>query len=140
MLLPGVSDTETLDALTKLCGDVALHDLTAGGGDYNRSRVPVMDAAMTRQLPAGRALVLRAGTSPLIVTLPMVWNDPACKRARSLAASVAAQRAAVPAPRPVPALTGTVHIPELTSVAVAPASDGDHGDDVRMPWDAGVIE
>jgi hypothetical protein len=37
---------------------------------------------MIRQLPAGRALVVRGGCSPVIARLPMAWHDPAYRRAR----------------------------------------------------------
>jgi type IV secretion system protein VirD4 len=149
MLLPGVSDTETLTAFSELCGDVALHDRTAGGGDYNRTRVPIMDAAMIRQLPARCALVLRAGLSPLIVRLPMVWDDPACKRARRAAATAVAEQAAgqaaVHGRRQVPAVT-PARVPELAGAAApaaappAPAAAAGDSAQPSYPWRPGTIE
>jgi hypothetical protein len=36
---------------------------------------------MIRQLPAGHALVIRGGYSPVIARLPMVWKDPLYRHA-----------------------------------------------------------
>jgi type IV secretion system protein VirD4 len=154
MLLPGVDDTDTLDAFAKLCGEVALHDRTAGGGDWNRARVPIMDAAMIRQMPssarARHALALRGGLSPLIVRLPMVWDDSACKRATRAARRPAVQPATVPAaitpalrlalpagPGPAPAAPDLAR--ERVTVAAEPARDpvtipGDR--EPAYPWSA----
>jgi type IV secretion system protein VirD4 len=144
MLLPGVDDTETLEAFSRLCGEVALHDRTSGG-DWNRARVPIMDAAMIRQMPssgrARHALALRGGLSPLIVRLPMVWHDNACKKATRAARHPAVQPAAVPAaiapalrlalppgPGPVPAAS------ELAGERVTVAAEPDR-EPVTVPAD-----
>src|SRR5262249_10723970 len=63
------------------------------------TRHPVMTPDMIRQLPAGRALIIRGGMSPVIGRLPVAWKDPAYARARrhGHAAAVLA------VPRPLPA-------------------------------------
>jgi type IV secretion system protein VirD4 len=151
MLLPGVGDTDTLDAFSKLCGEIALHDRTAGGGDYNRTRVPIMDPSMIRQLPGApgpvHALVLRAGLSPLIARLPMVWDDKACKRARRAAVRAAARRAAVTAPRALPQVTAPARVPELTGACTAdtaapagPETAVHDGENRMFAWERGAYE
>jgi type IV secretion system protein VirD4 len=76
--LPGISDTETLMAASTLCGTAAVRER---GQDYG-TRHPVMTSEMIRQLPAGLALVIRGGHSPVIARLPMCWKDPLYRAAR----------------------------------------------------------
>ena len=51
-------------------------------GSDNFAAVPVMDEAMIRQLPRGRALLLRNNLSPVIVRAGRVWDDPLYKLLR----------------------------------------------------------
>jgi type IV secretory pathway TraG/TraD family ATPase VirD4 len=76
--LPGVSDTETLTAASTLCGTAAVRER----GQNHSTRHPVMTPEMIRQLPAGHALVVRGGHSPVIARLPMCWKDPLYRAAR----------------------------------------------------------
>jgi type IV secretion system protein VirD4 len=76
--LPGITDTKTLEAASKLCGQAAF---TEHGKDHT-SRHEVATPDMIRQLPARFALVIRGGCAPVIARLPAAWNDPAYKRAR----------------------------------------------------------
>jgi type IV secretion system protein VirD4 len=76
--LPGISDTETLMAASTLCGTAAVRER----GQDHSSRHPVMTPEMIRQLPAGHALVVRGGHSPVIARLPMCWKDPLYRAAR----------------------------------------------------------
>jgi len=78
VFLPGITDTRTLDAASKLCGQAAY---TERGQDHH-SRHDVATPDMVRQLPPGFALVIRGGCSPVIARLPRAWNDPAYRRAR----------------------------------------------------------
>jgi type IV secretion system protein VirD4 len=89
--LPGISDPDTLDAASRLCGTASMAD-SGGCG-----RHPIMAAEMVRQLPDRCALVLRGGLSPVVARLPMVWKDPLYKRAMRAARRPAVQPAAVPA-------------------------------------------
>jgi type IV secretion system protein VirD4 len=76
--LPGTSDPDTLEAASLLCGAAAMKE---HGQDFH-SRHPVMTPEMIRQLPAGYALIIRGGYSPVIARLPMVWKDPLYRGAR----------------------------------------------------------
>jgi hypothetical protein len=78
ILLPGISDPDTLTAASTLCGTAAVRER---GQDHN-TRHPVMTPEMIRQLPAGCALVIRGGHSPVIARLPMCWKDPRYRAAR----------------------------------------------------------
>ena len=78
------------------------------GQDFH-SRHPVMTPEMIRQLPAGYALVIRGGQSPVIARLPMVWKDPAYRQARRARQAIARLTAC---PRPS---TGTSPTPSPTT-------------------------
>jgi hypothetical protein len=63
-----------------------------------------MSPEMICQLPAGRALVIRGGHSPVIARLPMCWKDPLYRHARRGGQAIARLLpAAGPAARHVPA-------------------------------------
>jgi type IV secretion system protein VirD4 len=85
--LPGISDTNTLDAASALCGTTPMKE-TRTVFEHHRdqhdpyARHPIMTPDMIRQLPARYALIVRGGVSPVIARLPMAWTDPAYKRAR----------------------------------------------------------
>jgi type IV secretory pathway TraG/TraD family ATPase VirD4 len=109
--LPGITDTRTLEAASKLCGHAAF---TEHGKDHT-SRHEIASADMIRQLPARFALVIRGGAAPVIARLPAAWNDRAYKRAsrrgQAIAALIAAPAAAqaqpvLPLQRPGPARPG----------------------------------
>ena len=77
-VLPGVTDPETLRTVSQACGSIQM--LHYGGENY--TSVPVMDEAMVRQLPRGRALLLRNNCSPVIIRAGRVWDDPLFKLLR----------------------------------------------------------
>jgi type IV secretion system protein VirD4 len=85
--LPGISDTNTLDAASALCGTTPMKE-TRTVFEHHRdqhdpyARHPIMTPDMIRQLPARYALIVRGGMSPVIARLPMAWTDAAYKRAR----------------------------------------------------------
>ena len=74
-ILPGVTDPETLRAVSQACGSVHMKH----PGSDNYASVPVMDEAMIRQLPSGYALLLRNNRSPVIIRAGRVWDDPLYK-------------------------------------------------------------
>jgi type IV secretory pathway TraG/TraD family ATPase VirD4 len=76
--LPGISDPDTLATASTLCGTAAVRER----GQDHHTRHPVMTPEMIRQLPAGRALVVRGGHSPVIARLLMCWKDPLYRAAR----------------------------------------------------------
>jgi type IV secretion system protein VirD4 len=96
VLLPGISDTRTLEAAAQLCGQAAFRE--HGQSWYSRYDVATPD--MIRQLPRGHALVVRGGLSPVIAKLPRAWKHPAYRRAQQAGLAVAAIT-----PAPVPALS-----------------------------------
>jgi hypothetical protein len=92
VILGGVTDADTLDALSRLCGEVALR--TRARTRYEDSRrghtvsykdVRVLPPALLRTLPEWRALVLRTNLSPVIVRLRMAWRRRDYRRARQMA-------------------------------------------------------
>ena len=103
VFLPGITDTKTLDAASKLCGQAAYTER----GQEHHTRHDVATPDMIRQLPAGFALVIRGGYSPVVARLPRAWKDSAYRRARRRGRAVAAL---TPAPPPAalagPALAG----------------------------------
>ena len=99
MLLPGISDTKTLDMASKLCGQAAYRER----GQEHHSRADVMTQDMIRQLPNGYELVIRGGLSPVIARVPLAWKDWTYRLARARGTAVA----------PVQAVTSDV-TPDLT--------------------------
>ena len=95
VFLPGITDTTTLDAASKLCGQASWK---VRGQDH-ATRHDVATPDMIRQLPAGFALVIRGGCAPVIARLPRAWKNPAYRRARRLGQLPAepAETAAYPA-------------------------------------------
>ena len=90
VFLPGITDTTTLDAASKLCGQAAWKIR----GHYHATWHDIATPDMVRQLPAGFALVIRGGYAPVVARLPRAWNNPAYKRVRR-AGPVARGRAQV---------------------------------------------
>jgi type IV secretion system protein VirD4 len=101
MLLTGVTDPDTLDSFSKLCGEVSmrLHDHT------QHSRHRVMEPDMISRLPKGCALLVRGGFAPVIAHLALIWHDRLYKQARWAAkrAAVLTPAAQHPVLGPVPA-------------------------------------
>jgi type IV secretion system protein VirD4 len=95
--LPGISDTDTLDAASALCGSTPMKETRTIFEQHRDQhdpydRHPIMTPDMIRQLPTRYALIVRGGMSPVIARLPMAWNDRAYKRAHR-AGQAAARRA-----------------------------------------------
>ena len=78
VLLPGITDTTTLETARLLCGQASWKLR----GQDAASRHDVATPDMIRQLPAGFALVIRGGLAPVIARLPKGWHNPAYRRAR----------------------------------------------------------
>lgn len=68
ILLPGISDADTLENVSRLCGSVA-------GGPGDRT-VRVVPPELLRTLPDWRALVVRMNLSPVVVKVRPVWKRP----------------------------------------------------------------
>jgi hypothetical protein len=69
----GIQDPDTLDMVSRLCGDAAYRERGAEG--RRTAYYPAATPAMIRRLPKRRALVLRGSAAPVITHLPMAWND-----------------------------------------------------------------
>jgi type IV secretion system protein VirD4 len=81
VFFPGITDPATLDMAAKVCGQVSLKQKGLGGEDYY-SQFDIIDPAMVRDLPKGRALVIRGGLSPVIVKTPKAWRAPEYRAAK----------------------------------------------------------
>jgi type IV secretion system protein VirD4 len=100
VILGGVSDPDTLDRLSRLCGEIAVrtHSRTRTE-DGRRARtdlyqyVRVLPPDLLRTLPEWRALVLRTNLSPVVVRLRMAWRRRDYHHAQRI--GPAAQRAQV---------------------------------------------
>lgn len=93
MFLPGISDTETLEMVSKLSGDAEFR--TRGREEY--SYQPVMTQDMIRRLPAskdgtGHALVIRGNLSPVIAKPPVIWHGHRRRALMRMLAGMASNR------------------------------------------------
>lgn len=144
--LPGITDTATLKMTSELCGQACFTERDPGrwinrarGCEPDRDRRvwhDVMTPDMVRQLPAGRALVIRGGYAPVIARLGAAWKDPAYRRARR-AGTVVAPLTPVTDP-PAQSAPATAVTPESRRLRVVPdidaeAAGGDDGPSA-FPW------
>jgi len=90
IFMPGITATSTLDTASKLAGDTAYTE----HGQQHPGRHPILTDAMVRQMPAGYALVLRGGLSPVICRVPVAWRNWRYLLARLHGRHIAAVRAA----------------------------------------------
>jgi hypothetical protein len=126
--LPGITATATLDVASKLAGDTAYTER----GQEHSTRHPIMTDAMVRQLPAGYALVIRGGLSPVVVRIPVAWQDLRYLLARLRGGAVAEVHAAPPVDAAIPAADVVVPAdpwPLDDSFRPAPVSPG-----APHPW------
>jgi type IV secretion system protein VirD4 len=98
VILGGVTDADTLEGLSRLCGEVALrtHSRTRfedgrRGRTVSYRYVRVLPPELLRTLPEWRALVLRTNLSPVIVRLRMAWRRWDYRRASRMAMPVPQQ-------------------------------------------------
>ncbi|HTP16749.1 MAG TPA: TraM recognition domain-containing protein, partial [Streptosporangiaceae bacterium] len=78
IILPGVTDPDTLDTAARLAGQVPYRERH---GDAE-TRHDVLTADMIRRLPPGFGLIIRGGNSPVIAKLARGWREPDYRRAR----------------------------------------------------------
>jgi len=69
MVLPGVTDANTLRNLSDIIGTTMLRT----PGNEHDSIYPIMDQGMIRRIPDMFGLILRGNRSPVIARLPRVW-------------------------------------------------------------------
>jgi type IV secretion system protein VirD4 len=89
VILGGVTDPDTLDRLSRLCGEIRLrthsrtHDQYRGRGHtVTYEPVPVLPPDLLRTLLEWRALIVRGNLSPVIVRLRMAWKRRDYRHAR----------------------------------------------------------
>ncbi|MGH3401149.1 MAG: TraM recognition domain-containing protein, partial [Streptosporangiaceae bacterium] len=107
VILGGVTDTATLEDLSRLCGEITLRTRTRtiaedGRRAYATSYQParVLPPELLRALPEWRALIIRGNLSPVIVRLRMAWKRHDYRRARRTRLTPAQQRPLRAAGRP----------------------------------------
>ena len=132
VFLPGITDPDTLELAEKLSGSFPARE----HGSEHVQRVPVMDAAMTRELPDRFALILRDNLRPVAARMPMAWRDPAYKRAvRRNRAIAAVMPAAVPEPLPLAPLPPMPAVDRPLAPVPSPDGHGRGDDDAgAFPW------
>jgi type IV secretion system protein VirD4 len=119
VILGGVSDAQTLEDISRLCGSV-------GVGDGDKT-MPVVPPEVIRAMPDWRALVIRMNLSPVAVKVRLAWKRPACRSGRRVPVYVPRPRpAGYPEREPVPA-------------AVIPALSEADLDRLRTPQDSGAF-
>jgi type IV secretion system protein VirD4 len=150
VVLPGVDDPDTLEMLSKICGDHS-YQVHAQGGWHQHPR---MSPSMINQLPDGFALIKRGNCPPVLAKLAAVRKDRRVKRAKRGGYATAVLEPAVslaelyepdltadlvlepvarlrPAGDREPAMSGGR---ELADVLPAPAADGER---TSYPWSGG---
>jgi type IV secretion system protein VirD4 len=137
VFLPGIADTATLEAASKLCGKVSFRER---GQDDSFEWIPVLTEDMIRQLPSGFALAVRNNLAPVIVRLARGWEHRPYRQLRRRGQEVAAVAAPamLTAAQPAPAVTapaaGTlVRTPAPRERVTANGSNGHYG---AHPWSA----
>jgi type IV secretion system protein VirD4 len=82
ILLGGLSDADTLEDVSRLCGTIA-----AGEDDKNQARV--VPPELLRTLPDWRALVIRMNLNPVVVKIRPAWKRRGLARLNRQAAAYA---------------------------------------------------
>ena len=75
VLLPGISDADTLENVSKLCGSITT-TITVADGKPERITARVVPPELLRMLPDWNALVVRMNLSPVVVRVRPVWKRP----------------------------------------------------------------
>jgi type IV secretion system protein VirD4 len=128
MFLPGISDPETLEMVSKLSGQAAFRER----GHEHETRHPVMTEDMIRRLPAskdgtGHAFVVRGNLAPVIAKPPVIWHGRLRKTLRRMLSEAVSDRGA---------LTGDVTPPVLYPECQPDAlSSDDLGFPEPLAWD-----
>ena len=78
IVLPGVTDTGTLDMASRLSGQVPYRER----GHDAETRHDVLTPDMIRRLPPGFGLIIRGGNSPVVAKLARGWRERAYRQAR----------------------------------------------------------
>jgi type IV secretory pathway TraG/TraD family ATPase VirD4 len=128
--LPGITDPDTLEMASKLCGRAAYKER----GQEHHSRHEVMTPEMIRGLPDRFALVIRGGLSPVVVRLPVAWKDRTYRRARRAGTAVADLSRAVYEPQSLPEPEPLQAEPEPEARQPQPVPDDGTSGQPEFPW------
>jgi type IV secretion system protein VirD4 len=126
LLLGGISDPDTLDHVSRLCGSI---EVAAGDGRWET--VPILPPEVLRQLPDWRALVLRMNLSPTVVKVRPVWRRLSRRFGVQPARPFLAAYTAEPSGMPDHASPAGLPVPEPRAAAAAEALAAD-----LAAWDA----
>ncbi len=151
VILGGVADPDTLERLSRLCGEIALrthsrtrHHDQRYAHTVTYQPVRVLPPELLRMLPEWRALILRTNLSPVIVRLRMAWRRHDYRRTRRFGA-VPRRPPSAAVDRPQPGRQE----PDLEEGLVASATDDQSWipavphlppilpDDLTTPWITG---
>jgi len=99
VVLPGVDDPDTLEMLSKVCGE---HSYRMDGEERWHQH-PRMTPSMINQLPDGFALIKRGNCPPVVAKLAAVRRDRQFRRARRQGWVTAVLEASVSLPALIPA-------------------------------------
>jgi type IV secretion system protein VirD4 len=148
VILGGVSDADTLEGLSRLCGEIALRTHTRTvTEDGRRARATIYQPArvlppeLLRTLPEWRALVVRGNLSPVVIRLRMAWRRRDYRHARQTGLAPRRQMAArayarpeVPGPRPLkPRQAGPQSTDRQSWFPEQPETRPASDDDLRTP-------
>jgi len=129
VVLPGVDDPDTLEMLSKICGE---HSYRVHGEDGWRQH-PRMTPSMINQLPDGFALVKRGNCPPAVAKLAAVRKDRAVKRARRQGWLTATAEPAMSLPEPrEPEKTVPLDLEPVARMRAAGDRESVPGDDREM--------
>ena len=90
IMMGGISDDETLESVSRLCGTVDLTD------SDRKETVRVLPPELLRQLPDWRAAIIRVNLSPVIVKIRPAWKRRDVRHAPAYALRPVLRPAAVP--------------------------------------------
>ena len=120
IVLPGIKDPDTLQALSTECGTVSMQER----GQEHCTEHAVMTPAMIRSLPDRRALVVRGNRAPVVCKVRQVWSDPLHKKAR---------REPLPGADMLPGPVGAPVIPIGDASGLPPADPADPAGPAGLP-------
>ena len=141
VILGGVADPDTLDRLSRLCGEISLRTHSRSWYDDGRRArtvtyqpVRVLPPELLRGLPEWRALVIRGNLSPVVVRLRMAWRRQDYRHARRASGPFARRLPSAEVDHPWPDWPEAEVTEEL--VDLSPADRSWPTEDTRLDLDA----
>ena len=141
VILGGVADPDTLDRLSRLCGEISLRTRSRSWYDDGRRArtvtyqpVRVLPPELLRGLPEWRALVIRGNLSPVVVRLRMAWRRQDYRHARRARGPLAPRLPSMETDRPQ--VDWPDAEPTDQAVDLSPDDVSWHLEDTRLGLDA----